>query len=394
MKRNLFVSIATTAILVAAFVTATIGQAAAELSGRYVKIGVLVPKTGKGATWGDAAEVGTQLATDEINAAGGIGGVKIKLVFYDYEAKESHGITFINKLAEADKVLAVSGPCFSSVVEVVFPLLNDLKIPVISYCSAKPGLGTLSDWGFRNSITSDKQLPPTVAAWAAEYNPKTVVIIHDLEDAVSKAEGADVFPKLFADSGIEVLKTLTYRTKDTDYSAQITEAKALNPDGIALGSCYQQAAAIVKEARKQGLDAPVVGGACTGAPEFITIGGKATEGSYVSTAAWMDDPSDLVQTFVKAIKARNGDKPFPYSAPRAYDNMYILKMIMEAEGVTNKAEDLEADRLKIKQGWAKLKDYPGVSGLTSMNDAGDGTDSGVRVLKVVDGLYVDASATN
>ena len=393
MKRNLVVALASAAMLVAAFVTATFEQAAAELSGRSVKIGVMLPLTGKGAEWGEAAQIGSQLAADEINAAGGIGGVKIKLQFYDYHASEAEGITIINKLAQRDKVLAVSGPCFSSVVEVIFPLLNDLKVPVISYCSAKPGLGPLSDWGFRNSLTSDKQLAPVVTAWKGEYNIKKVVIIHDLEDAVSKAEGTKVFPILFEREGIEIQKMLTYRTKDTDFSAQITEAKALGPDGIALGSCYQQAAAIIKEARKQGLDVPFIGGACTGAPGLIEIGGKATEGTYVSTAAWMDDPSEKVQNFVKAVKARNNNKAFPYSAPRSYDNLYILKMIMEAEGVTNKPGDLESDRLKIKQGWAKLKDFPGVSGLTTMNEVGDGA-GGVRVLKVVDGVYVDVSATN
>lgn len=390
MKRNLIASLAASAMAVAAFVTPGIDQAAAEMSGRSVKIGVMVPLTGKGAEWGEAGQLGSQLAADEINEAGGIGGVKIKLVFYDDHAQEAEGITIINKLAQRDNVLAVSGPCFSSVVEVVFPLLDDLKIPVISYCSAKPGLSKMSEWGFRNSLTSDKQLAPVVTAWKNEYNIKKVVVIHDLEDAVSKAEGTKVYPLLFKREGIEILEFLTYRTKDTDFSAQITQAKALNPDAIALGSCYQQAAAIVKEARKQGLMVPFIGGACTGAPGFIEIGGEATEGSYVSTAAWMDDPSDKVQNFVKAIKARNGNKSFPYSAPRGYDNIYILKKIMEEMGVTNKPEDLAADREKIRQGWAKLRDYPGVSGMTTMDDVGDGA-GGMRVLKVVKGQYVDVS---
>lgn len=393
MKRNLVVAIASAAMLVAGFVTVTFQSALADLSGRNVKIGVMLPLTGKGAEWGEAGQIGSQLAADEINEAGGIGGVKIKLVFYDDHGAEAEGITIINKLAQRDKVLAISGPCFSSTTEVVFPLLKDLKVPTISYCSAKPGLSALSEWGFRNSLTSDKQLAPVVTAWKAEYNIKKVVIIHDLEDAVSKAEGTKVYPLLFKKEGIEIIEMLTYRTKDTDFSAQITQAKALNPDGIALGSCYQQAAAIIKEARKQGMDTPFIGGACTGAPGLIEIGGKATEGTYVSTAAWMDDPSEKVQNFVKAIKARNGNKAFPYSAPRAYDNIYILKSIMEAEGVTNKSDDLGSDREKIKVGWTKVKDYPGVSGLTTMNEVGDGA-GGVRVLKVVDGVYVDVSATN
>jgi branched-chain amino acid transport system substrate-binding protein len=389
MKRNNFPP-SLVATLAVAMLAASIPATAAQLSGRSVKIGAMYPLTGKGAEWGEAAKVGINLAAEEINAAGGIGGVPIKLIEYDYQAKESEGINIINKLTTRDDVMAVLGPCFSSVVEVIYPLLERLKTPVISYCSAKPGLGKLSEWGFRNSLTSDKQLAPVVTAWKDAYDIKTVVIIHDLEDAVSKAEGSKVLPMLFKKEDIEVLETLTYRTEDTDFSAQITKAKSLNPDGIGLGSCYQQAAGIVKEARRQGMKQPVIGGACAGAPGYVTLGGKATEGTYVSTAAWMDDPSARVQDFVKKVHAKNGGKQFPYSAPRGYDTLYITKMCMEKFGVTNKSGDLASDRDKIRRCWSELKNYPGVSGDTTMNEVGDGS-GGIRVLKVSNGKYVDVS---
>lgn len=363
---------------------------AAELAGRNVKIGLMVPLTGKGAEWGQAAKDGAEIAVEEINAAGGIGGVPVRLVTYDTETKESEGLNLINKLATRDEVLAVNGPCFSSLVEVIFPQLERIQVPVNSYCSAKPGLGKLSKWGFRNSLTSDKQLTPVVDKWVEEYKIKKVVIIHDLEDAVSKAEGTIVLPNLLKKHNVEVLGMLSYRSKDTDYSAQVTEAKSLNPDGIGLGSCYQQAAGIVKEMRKQGMNQPVIGGACAGAPGFISIGGEATEGSYMSTAAWIDDPRDKVQDFVKKMHTKNGGKAFPYSASRSYDNMYQLKQIIESSGVTNKPEDLQADRTKIRDGWASMKDFDGVSGNTSYNEEGDAA-GGVRVLKVKDGKFIDMS---
>ena len=122
----------------------------------------------------------------------------------------------------------------------------------------------MSKWAFRNTLTSDKQLKPVVDAWVKEYKMKKVVIIYDAEDAVSKGEGAGVLPALFKAHGIEVLDSLTYRTKDTDYSAQVTKAKSLGAEGIGLGACYQNAAAIAKEMQKQGLNVPIVGGACAG----------------------------------------------------------------------------------------------------------------------------------
>ncbi len=381
-------AILATAAGAAALVAVTAMPGAAELSGRSVKIGALVPVTGKGAEWGYTARESIKIAQDEINAAGGIGGVPLKIIFWDTQSKESEGIKGFKKLVTRDKVLAVMGPCFSSIYEILAPQLDRYKVPMISYCSSKPGLSAMSQWAFRNTLTSDKQLDPVVKAWVEAYKIKSAVIIHDLEDAVSKAEGAKILPVLLKKFGVKLLGMLTYRTKDTDFSAQITKAKALNPDGVALGSCYQQAAGIAKEARKQGLAAPFVGGACAGAPGFIQLGGKATEGSYMSTAAWIDDPRASVQAYVKKIQAANKGKKPPYGGPRSYDSTYILKMIMEGQGVTNKSGDLEADRDRIRKGWAALKGYDGVSGETTMNEVGDGSGASA-ILKVVGGKYLN-----
>ena len=337
--------VTSTALAAVALVASSTADAqGTKLAGRSVKIGCQVPLTGKGAEWGQAAKASMEIAVEEINAKGGAGGVPIEMICYDTQTLEAEALKTISRLVERDKVLAVSGPCFSSEFETIAPQLDTrLKTVINSYCSAKPGLSAMSKWAFRNTLTSDKQLKPVVAAWAKEYKPKKVVIIYDAEDAVSKSEGAAVLPPLFKENGIEVLDLLTYRTKDTDYSAQVTKAKSLGAEGIGLGSCYQNAAAIVKEMHKQGFAVPVVGGACASAPGFIEIAGKAAEGAYMSTAAWIDDPRPEVQAYVKKIVAKLGSKP-PYSGPRSYDIIYSYQHCIEKSGVTNKPADLDSDR--------------------------------------------------
>src|SRR4029079_8098853 len=288
-----------------ALFTSTHNADAAKLEGRSVKIGCLASLTGKGAEWGQGAKISMEIAVEEINAKGGIGGVPIDLVCYDTQTLEAEALKAVSRLVERDKVLAISGPCFSGEFETIAPQLDRLKTVINSYCSAKPGLSDMSKWAFRNTLTSDKQLKPVVAAWLAEYKPKKVVIIYDAEDAVSKGEGAGVLPVLFKAHGVEILDSLTYRTKDTDYSAQVTKAKSLGAEGIGLGSCYQNAGAIAKEMQKQGLNVPLVGGACAGTPGFIDIAGKAAEGAYMSTAAWLDDPRPEVQAYLKKFLAKN-----------------------------------------------------------------------------------------
>lgn len=383
-------------LLTAAFTTAALfiilplaGAQAAKLEGRHVKIGCLVPLTGKGTEWGQGAKPSMEIAVEEINAKDGIGGVPIELICYDDQTLESEALKEMSRLVDRDKVLAVIGPCFSGPFETIAPQLDErFKTPIDSYCSAKPGLSAMSKWAFRNTLTSDKQLKPVVDAWLKEYKIKKVVIIYDAEDAVSKGEGAAVLPKLLKDQNVEILDSLTYRTNDTDYSAQVTKAKSLGAEGIALGACYQNAAAIAKEMQKQGLNVPIIGGACAGAPGYIEIAGKAAEGTYMSTAAWLDDPRPEVQAYVKKIKPKlNGALP-PYSGPRSYDIVYSFKYCFEKADITNKPADLDSDRDKIRQCLGTLKDFPGVAGPITMDAVRDGTGI-TAVLKVVNGKYVN-----
>jgi branched-chain amino acid transport system substrate-binding protein len=361
---------------------------AAKLNGRSVKIGCLVPLTGKGAEWGEAGKIGMDIAIDEINAKGGIGGVKAELICYDTQTAEPEAIKAVSRLVDRDKVLAVSGPCFSGPFETIAPQLDRLKTIIDSYCSSKPGLSAMNKWAFRNTLTSDKQLKPVVAAWVKDYKLKKVVIIYDAEDAVSKAEGAAVLPPLLKENGVEVLDSLTYRTKDTDYSAQVTKAKSLGAEGIAFGSCYQNAGAIVKEMAKQGLRVPVVAGACTSTQGFIDIAGKAAEGAYMSTAAWIEDPRPAAASFLKKYLAKSGGKQPNYGGPRSYDNIYSFKHCIETSGVTNKPDDLDSDRDKIRGCMQNLKNFPGAAGEVSFNADRDGIGQ-TAILKVVNGKYVN-----
>src|SRR6516165_12440575 len=90
--------------------------------------------------------ISMEMAVEEINANGGIGGLPIDLICYDTQTLEPEGLKAFSRLVERDKVLAISGPCFSSVFETIAPQLDRLKTVINSYCSAKPGLSAMSKW--------------------------------------------------------------------------------------------------------------------------------------------------------------------------------------------------------------------------------------------------------
>jgi hypothetical protein len=214
-------------VVVAALVVGALAASApaAKLAGKSVKLGAIYSITGKGAEWGEHSKIATDIAVEEINAAGGVGGIPLEVSIQDTGTEVAPAISLARKLILEDKALAILGPCFSSEFEALAPLLDRLKTIIVSQCSAKPGISALSTWAFRNTLTSDKQLAPAVEIWKSRYNIKTAVVLYDSADAVSAAEGDKVLPVLLQKNGIEMKDKLTYQTKDIDFSAQEPEPR-------------------------------------------------------------------------------------------------------------------------------------------------------------------------
>jgi branched-chain amino acid transport system substrate-binding protein len=80
---------------------------AATLAGRNVKIGCLVPLTGKGAEWGQGAKPSIDIAVEEINAKGGIGGLPIEMICYDDQTLESEALNAMNRLVDRSSIRAL-----------------------------------------------------------------------------------------------------------------------------------------------------------------------------------------------------------------------------------------------------------------------------------------------
>ena len=348
------------------------GAALAKLSGDKVRIGVLMPNGGLFVEWGQHGTIGAEIARDEINAAGGIGGVPMELVIADDRSDPKESVTLTRRLAQTDRVLAIHGSISSSSAGVMFPLAASLKIPIITPTAAAPGLTDKSrPWSYTMNPGSAKQLGTALAIIRKHHpNVQKAVVIYNSADAISTAEATRVMPAIFQQAGVQLLDSITFQTGDLDFSAQVTRALAKQPDMLFLGSGSREAALIAKEARKQGFKGPIEGGVATATPDLITLGGEAVEGWYSTSYAWNERPVPKVQNFVKKFLERGGGKRPNSAAMAMYDQVYIAKMCIETSGVTNRPDDLEADREKLARCWAGLKNFDGALGAITMSDTG------------------------
>jgi branched-chain amino acid transport system substrate-binding protein len=353
-----------------------------------VKLGSLIPLTGFASGFGQNQKVAQDLAVDEINKAGGILGNTLKVITYDTESKGEKAIFGFRKLVTQDKVLAVLGPFLSTEAEVCFPLANKYKIASISASAAKPGLAAKHrPFGFTNSTSDLNTLPPAVEYWQKKHNIKTVCIVTDIKDALNKSTGKLVFPKLFEKNGIKILGTSDFVTGEMDFSAHVSKFKGLNPDGVAVSCTVADAAGFIKEAKKQGLDKPFIGGVAIQTPKFLELAGKDANGTITSASFWVENPDPESMAFVEAFKKQyNGKLPNPFAA-NMHENVYIMKQLIEKMGVSNKSAELKADRDKIQKGLAALKNFKGVTGNFSMLEPGT-VDKAGYVLMAMDGNWV------
>ena len=137
----------------AALVIAAINPAGAD----EIVLGLNMVKSGVLKNVGEATETAVDIAVDEVNAAGGIAGKKIKLVKYDTGSDPKQAATGTQKFAEDDKALAVIGPFSSGEAAVAFPVGERLGIVQISNSSSQPGLTANYSYAWRFVSDEGKQ---------------------------------------------------------------------------------------------------------------------------------------------------------------------------------------------------------------------------------------------
>jgi branched-chain amino acid transport system substrate-binding protein len=352
-------------------VAALLATACAVPASADVAIGVLIPSSGKGASYGQQQQNSINMFMEKFSDLGGAAG-KLKLVIYDTRGENTDAINLSRKLIDSDRVLAIIGPQFSAEAEVAFPLAVRGETAMVTPMAAKAGIATANrPWAFRFALTTENVYRPLLDAWLKKNPVKKVVIFMDAKDAVSSFDGRTVFPALLKQRNIEVLDTISFQTGDIDYSGQVTRAKALNPDGIVVSALYNEAGHAVSEIRKQGMRQPIVAGVGVNDPRFIQIGGAATEGVYAASDFFAENPKPSVAAWVADYEKRYGQKPSNASG-QMYDTLYLMRECIKSTGISG--SDVRADRVKLRDCWTNMKDLEApLMGATSIDKNGDGT---------------------
>ncbi len=328
--------------------------------------------TGTEATFGTSSHNGIQLATNEVNGAGGIKGRQIVVIALDDQGKPEEAATAATRLISSEHVVALLGEVASTRSLFMAPKAQAAKVPMVSPSSTNEKVTAVGDYIFRACFIDPFQ-GYVMAKFATDtLKLKKAAILRDVRNDYSVGL-AKVFNDNFTKLGGQIVDNQSYSSGDVDFKAQLTNIKSAAPQALYIPGYYTDVGLIARQAREVGLTVPLLGGDGWDSEKLYEIGGTALEGSYFSNHYSVDDPSPRIQEFVAKFKKAYGGQVPDSLAAQAYDAAGMLYDAMK------RANDVSGPA--IRDALAQTKDYRGVTGDITMDDKRNATKPAV-VLRV------------
>ncbi|MET7791469.1 ABC transporter substrate-binding protein [Streptomyces sp900116325] len=271
--------IAALAAMLALVVTACGSKDPSAAAGdKVIKIGAWYPLTGALASFGIPERAGVDAYFKSVNARGGVNGRKIDWIVKDNANDPQQTVQIARRLVDQDGVAAIVATNGTSQTRATFPfVLEQSKVPVLNT------LGGDASWyepprdGLFGLQTLYEDQAAALGDWVVRDGAKRVLVVHSDPTAfvnVAKVIG----PAARKTDPSAQVKRLSVKYQTTDYSPVISKVKAAKPDAVVLILTAAETASYLKEARLQGVTAPVYGYAPVAAQATLTLGGKAAEG--------------------------------------------------------------------------------------------------------------------
>jgi branched-chain amino acid transport system substrate-binding protein len=267
--------------LFAPVVIAGLSLTSPVLAQSTVYIPAILELSGAGAVSGTNFRDGMLLAIDEINAKGGILGKKIDTPLLDTQSDAGTSRAQVQKVLD-NKPYVILGPVFSGSVLVDMLLTQQAEIPEIVGGEAGKG-------------------------------------------------GRDTFIKEMNSRNIKVVADISTESGQADFSADVVKLKGANADAIFVYLNEEESARFLREAKKQGIDKPLVGETTLLGQKVIDLAAGAANGVRGHVGLTVDAPIPAVQEFAEKFK-RRFNYACDHNGIKGYTAVYFIKHVTEKIG--------------------------------------------------------------
>ena len=378
-----------------------------ENTGAKIKIGVVLPLTGKLALTGQRVLQGIQLAVNQLPFQ-----FREKLGLEVRDSGELPIKGVITELAGLPNVVGIIGPLLSDEVKIAGEVARQYQIPIFSPTASTQGLVDMNPYTFRNALTREIQ-----AKFLAEYSINTLhlrrfAVLHPFEPF--GLELKDIFINEVEALGGEVVTVSGYERSQNDFKNQILQlggveddelikiareillnngqmkdfsdtsllsrpivdmghwsennveklkvSLELSYDAIFIPGVYDKVGLIIPQLAFYNVtNVTLLGANGWNSPELVKMGGKHLETVYFVDGYYPDSHQPEVRQFVQEFKTNFGEEPV-YLSAQAFDAANIFIKIIRA-GADN--------RIKMWENLKIVKNFPGVTGKTTLLPSGD-----------------------
>jgi branched-chain amino acid transport system substrate-binding protein len=346
---------------------------------REVKIYGFGAKSGVVRIFGLNSEAAMKAAAEQINKAGGVtlgDGTKGKLVleYLDDRCTAEEGINALRRIAASNDGFVAVGPTCSNVAEPVFGILQKkvgdasdtgLQFPVFTDVAAKGGLASMSQWAFRN-VPSEANMYKSLFDWIKANHPEIKTIWGGVEKDFAHSNATFNVMKDFATkAGFEVKGQSEWLLADTTFSNQVREMRRGEADLVMISAHPFTTCGALKEMQRQGVKPKMLVG-LTSSSSVETLQGCAAQAEGIIIPTSFAPVTDEARKAAQAMQAVGASMDLHNAA--AWENIYTLKDLIEKAKIMAKPETIKADRLKMRDALANMKESSGLLGKVGRTD--------------------------
>ena len=346
---------------------ATFAPLACGTEGGTVSIGAAGPWN---EGFGAMNKRGIDLAIAEINARGLAGeGRTLQLVARDDKGEGSTAAAVAQEFVQNKEIVAVVGHVSSGAM-MAAAKVYDGNLPAVATTATSPNLTGISPWAFR-VISSDSTNGLDMARFAARLGRRRAAVLYE-NDSYGRGL-ADAFRRNFEG---EIVSLDPVSSETEDFEPYVAHYQRVRPDVVFVASTEGTGIGLLREAKRQGLDAAFLGGdGWTG----VVADTAASEGAYVGAPFSAEDPRPEAQRFVEAFRKRYNRVP-DGNAAMGYDATMVLAHAIAAVG---------PDREQIRD-WLASRTaetaVPGVTGPIRFQASGDPIGKALTMTRVQRGV--------
>lgn len=306
-----------------------------------IKIGALFDVTGGASSLGTPERDTVLMLTDQINAAGGINGHPIDLIFIDGESDETKNVLAMKRLIERDQVVAIVGGTTSGGSLAIKGEAERAGVPFVSVAASVLIVEPVTPWTFKTPANDVLVIQKIIDDFLVPQNIKRVGWLN-VNNAFGDGGRAE-FEKLAPNYGIEIVVNDRFDHGATDMTAQLARVKTANPEAVIVWSIPPSAAVVAKNFRQLDFQVPMIQSHGIANQAFIDLAEDGADGVIFPAqklVVWdllpdTDPVAPVARQYVRDFMDRFGYFPTTFGS-HAYDGFMMIVDAIEHVG-PNKA---------------------------------------------------------